>query len=341
MELNINQIKEIATGVVRVESCDGLIRLYRFTKEQEEFYKNRNSEFYEKSFCTAGIRLAFETDSENLFLEFVTSKKTTRTYYSVDVFVDGTPVEFIDNFSDTVLPRNYPPHKLPLGEMSKNIKLGKGVKTVCIYLPWSVELAIKRIELDDNSFLKGIKSQKKLLSYGDSITQGYDAQRPSNRYIGNLADKLNAEEINKAIGGEVFCPRLAELKDDFTPDYITVAYGTNDWATADEETFKTNCKGFFDNLTSNYPNIKTLVITPIARMDMNEETNGWSFKSIDKNIREIVKDYKNIAVISGLSFVPAEEEYFADLFLHPNDEGFKHYTENLINEIDIREFGRK
>ena len=77
-------------------------------------------------------------------------------------------------------------------------------------------------------------------------------------------------------------------------------------------------------------------------MDMNEETNGWSFKSIDKNIREIVKDYKNIAVISGLSFVPAEEaEYFADLFLHPNDEGFKHYTENHINEIDIREYGRK
>ena len=32
--------------------------------------------------------------------------------------------------------------------------------------------------------------------------------------LANLADALDAEEINKAIGGEAFCPWLAALKDD-------------------------------------------------------------------------------------------------------------------------------
>ena len=45
-----------------------------------------------------------------------------------------------------------------------------------------------------------------------------------------LADALGAEEVNKAIGGECFFPELAATKEDFQPEYITVAYGTNDWS---------------------------------------------------------------------------------------------------------------
>jgi len=32
--------------------------------------------------------------------------------------------------------------------------------------------------------------------------------------------------------------------------------------------------------------------------------------------------------------LPKEEKYFADLRLHPNDEGFKYYFENLYSEIE-------
>lgn len=64
-----------------------------------------------------------------------------------------------------------------------------------------------------------------------------------------LADALGAEEVNKAIGGECFFPELAATKEDFQPEYITVAYGTNDWSRKLAEEFQTNCRAFcFKNL---------------------------------------------------------------------------------------------
>ena len=38
-------------------------------------------------------------------------------------------------------------------------------------------------------------------------------------------------------------------------------------------------------------------------------------------------------MISGFDFVPKDEKYYADLRLHPNDEGFEYYAENLYKEI--------
>ena len=42
---------------------------------------------------------------------------------------------------------------------------------------------------------------------------------------------------------------------------------------------------------------------------------------------------ENIAVIRGFDLIPKEEKYFADSYLHPNDEGFAHYAENLYDAI--------
>ncbi len=336
MKLNFNQIKEITLGAVRVEEKDGLIYLYRFTKEQEKLYKARSQDFYMKTFSTAGIKLLFRTNSKGLSLKVVTEQGSSRSYFSVDVFCDGNPIGYLDNFSDVVLPQNYTQLKLPFGEFSKKFQLGAGIKTVCIYMPWSTKTSIKEIVIDDNAYIEAVKPRKKLLAFGDSITQGYDALRPSNRYVAKLADKLGVEEINKGIGGEYIFPELAKLKDSFVPDYITVAYGTNDWNRTDFSTFSKNCKAFYEYISINYPDSTIFAITPIWRKDMYEERPFGDFKKVDEYIRSVVKDLKNVTVISGFDFVPREEKFFADLRLHPNDEGFKYYFENLYDEIQFK-----
>jgi len=144
---------------------------------------------------------------------------------------------------------------------------------------------------------------------------------------------LGAEELNKAIGGEAFFPELAKLKDSFEPDYITVAYGTNDWANVEKELIIENCKGFYENLSVNYPNIKIFAITPIWRKEMYEEKPGGKFEEIEDIIRNCTKELKNVTVVSGFDFVPQDEKYYADLRLHPNDDGFQLYAENLYNKI--------
>jgi len=336
MKLSFEQIKEIATGAVDSHIEDGMLHLRRFTPEQMELYRVSNEMFYKKTFALSGMKLLFKTNSKNLFMKFKTEYVGSRKYFSIDIFVNGKPVDYIDNFSDVEIPQMYTTMELPLGDFSKNIYLGDGEKTVCVYLPLSVKTLFEEISVDDNSFVEAIKPEKKLIVFGDSITQGYDALRPSNRYIAKIADLLCAEEYNKAIAGEMFFPELAKLKDSFKPDYILVSYGSNDWFNRDMETFKVKCKGFFENLAKSYPNTKIFAVTPIWRKNMTKERPFGDFKLVDPLIRNVVKDIENISVISGFDFVPKDEKYFADLKVHPNDNGFKYYAENLYREIKTK-----
>lgn len=333
LDLNISQIRDMTTGAVRIEEIDNDLHFYRFTKQQEELYKNRGDHLYKRTFATSGVKMYFRTNSQTLFLRTEIKAGSSRTYFAFDVFVNGVKIDTLDNFSDINLPQDYTTLELPLGEFSKKINLGTGDKEVCIYFPYSVNAVLKEMVLDDNSYIKPTKPIKKMLCFGDSITHGYDALYPCNKYISKLADMLDAQEYNKAIGGDIYFPALAATKEDFKPDYITVAYGTNDWNSCTKEEFTHNCKEFFCNLNRNYPNSKIFVITPIWRKDMDESRAFGKFKDVADIIQNQVAEFDNVSVIRGFEFVPQNENLFADLRLHPNDKGFEYYFENLWEHI--------
>ena len=332
MKLSFEQLKKIATGVARVERDGDGIRFFRFTEAQESLYKRTNADFYAKSFATAGVRLSFLTDSKTLVLRGEATDGSSRLYYSVDVFVNGSPHGYIDNFSHVDMPADYAHIQLPIGKFGGEMSLGEGEKEVEIYLPWSVSMRLDELSLDDGAYVSPIKRKKTFLVFGDSITQGYDALRPSNRYMSRLCNALGAEEINKAIGGELFFKELARERDDIEPDCIIVAYGSNNWSKGTREGMRDNSRGFFCALRENYPTTKIFALTPIWRKDLGEYRVFGDFCDVDPEIREAVKGL-DVTVIDGFDFVPKEEKYFADLRLHPNDEGFEFYFNNLLSAI--------
>ena len=333
MKLNLSEIKEITLGAVRILENENGIDFYRFTEEQEKFYEKRSEDFYKKTFSTSGIRLRFRTDSRNLFLKAEITSGTSRSYFSVDVVVNGEIVGSLNNFSGVDLPPHYTVTKLPFGEFHKSFDLGAAEKDVEIFLPWSVRLTLKELSLDDGSYIEPIKRSRKILCFGDSITHGYDALYPSNKYISKLSDMLDAEEYNKAIGGEIFAPELASLREDFDPDYITVAYGTNDWNVSTKEEFTYNSGEFFRNLNKSYPNSRILALTPIWREESDKIRRVGEFKCVGEIIQKQAEEFDNIYVISGFELVPADKKLYADLRLHPNDAGFGYYFENLAKSI--------
>lgn len=336
MKLSFEQIKSITTGAVRIEEEKNGIAFYRFTKEQSELYRISSDYFYSRTLATAGVRFMFKTDSRTLKIQVNVKECTSRTYFSFDVFVDGKLHGNICNFSEKDMPRNYTEEKLPLGDFSGEFDLGEGEKTVCVYFPWSVCPAVKCVEIDDNSYIKPAIPEKKLLAFGDSITQGYDALYPSGRYTSIITDKLGAQEINKGIGGEVFFPELSEFPDDFVPDYITVAYGSNDWSKKTEKDFKVRCKKFYASLSELYPNTPIFAMTPVWRKDYRDFREFGLFENVEKGIAEVVKDLKNVTLINGFDLVPHDEKYYADIRLHPNDAGYVHYADNLHKKISRR-----
>ena len=292
-------------------------------------YKEREDRFYHNSFSTSGVVLRFITDSSKLFLDIKTEPGTKRTFFSVDLFVNGQYADCLKNFDPAKLPENYSVEPFELGCYEKSFSLGLGCKEIAIYLPWSIKTVIREIALDDGAVVEPVKPAKTLLAFGDSITQGYDATHPSNKYITQLSNLLGAIEHNKAIGGEVFWPDLASTKEDYVPDYITVAYGTNDWSKRDRQTLERNCFAFFKNLAENYPDSQIYALTPIWRKLMYMEKPAGPFTDVPKIIREATAPYKNITVIEGMEHVPHDSAYFADTTLHPNDQGFIHYFTSL------------
>lgn len=335
MKLNLEQIKKITKGVVCVEEKNNEFVFHRFTREQEYLYSMKNPipDLYEMAISTAGVKLEFKTNSTQLFVTISAEFAITRSFFSLDVLVDGKPIGYLDNFSTIPWTNEGVEGTFPLGIFSKNFELGEGEKRVSIYLPYTIRMKLLEISLDDNSYIEAIQTEKKMISFGDSITHGYDGLRPSKRYAGRLAESLGVEEICKAVGGGTFFPELATLKDDFIPKYIIVAYGTNDWSHSTKECFVKDCNAFYKTISKSYPDTKIFAISPIWRKDCYLIKPTGLFSEAEKIIALATKELDNVTLISGLNLVPKDENYYGDLRLHPNDKGFEYYFENLSVQL--------
>lgn len=330
--LGMEQLQAFCQGAVRVFETDGAVRFSRFTEEQEQICRNLTIR-KEQVDASAGMKLCFETDALALSLKVKVAPATVRQFFSVDLKVDNIWVGSLDNFSQVKLPQNYVDVQLSMGEVSGRVLLEKGRKTVSIYLPWSVAAEIGELSLENASFVKAVRPSKRLLVFGDSISQGYDVLRPSNHYGIRLAESIGAELVNKGMGGACYFPALAASPDEFVPDKIVVAYGTNDWLSYSEAEFRDNCEAFYRNLRMNYPQTHIYAIGPIWRRDCGEEKGFGDFELVGGIVEEIVSWIPGITYICGMDLVPHEECYYADLRLHPNDSGFDHYARKLCGKI--------
>ena len=331
MKLSFDQLKSIIQGAAYLSEEENGLQPHRFNKEEEAYYCATTHA--KKAFSSASVQAVFKTDADKLILKANVSTGSTRSYFSFDVYVNDVFTAEFKNFDHEKMTLPYTGAKCPLGDFSWELSMEKGEKTIRIVFPFSSKVIISEFTLENATFVEPVRRSKTMLMYGDSITHGYDALNPSRAYAPQLAHALDAYVINKAIGGEIFQPELSAIKNDISPDYITVAYGTNDWSKCTEEVFLANCKGFYQNLKNNYPDARIFAITPIWREDMDKETACGLFDDARKAIHSICEEIGGITVIDGFNFVPQETELYADLRLHPTNEGFDFYAKNLICEI--------
>lgn len=324
MKLNLEQLRSITRGAVRIEETDGAFHFYRFTETQTNHYHAAGQmDFYARCHNTAGVRFAFSTTSRKLSFDYSINTRA-RDLAFFDVYQDGAMIAHIGEKPATK------------DRKHAEVSLREGEKQIEVYFPWSASATLFEVELDDGATLTPVHRKRFAIHFGDSITQGYDADYPSLSYAQRIGRMLDMDAVNKAIGGDTFCPDILLTEPEpLNPELITVAYGTNDWShdvTKDE--LRDSCRRFCQALSKFYPQAKIAVISPIWRADFTRvPAFGSPAYTVHDTIAEAVEGIPNLTLIRGWNFVPQQTEFFSDGYLHPNDAGFAVQAENLYREL--------
>lgn len=321
MVLSFEQVKSITSGYLRSEEKDGYFHFYRFTEEQAAYYEEVSpKDFYVKTNATSGVRFDFFTDSDIFEFSYKTVTASSRKWYFFDVYVDGT---LVDHKGE---------QEMWINNGTIREKLPDGEHHVTVWFPCLTAAAVTDVTLSDGASFKPYEHSMKLLCFGDSISQGYDALFPSLAYTNAIAENLDAFVINQAIGGEKFVPGLFTEDMTYSPDVITVAYGTNDWSSFPRELFFERCDAFLEGIGKKFPNSKIFILTPLWRGDKDRITKFGTYTEAVTYIADKAKAC-GLNVIDGYNLTPHFSAFYSDLRLHPNDLGYGEYVKNLLPKI--------
>lgn len=321
MILSAEQLKLIAKGVEYWEDGpEGGLIPRRFCKAQEEVYSSHEAYFL-RTRATSGVRLECRTDASALEMTLRAFAGSAKDWYGIDLKVDGA---LWGHFEGTLQEsdRIHWSQSLPHGE-----------KQVSVYLPCLTGVEILEVCLENATLLEPIAYAEKILVMGDSITQGYSAHFPSMTYVAQMTAHRNADYLNQAIGGETFHPEILTPLD-WKPTMAIIAYGSNDWALKDRQRTNDDCAAFLKRFHDLYPELPTVVLTPVWRADAPTRRNDdFQLEEVDGIIRKIAAQYSNMQVINGWELNPGIKELLDDV-AHPTELGFTIYAKRLAAALE-------
>lgn len=325
MKLTQQQIIDITTGYCSYKEENGALRFCRMSKSTAEGFIWENKDHDCKVRATAGIKIDFRTDSAYIAFSVRDVRKgSSRKFWHFDVYVNG---ELYLHAGE----KDYETKD----SLACKASLDGNLNRIEIFFPYTVNPALESMELSDGAILEPVKAPLKALCYGDSITHGYDARFPSQSYVNVMARKLNCEIVNQAIGGAMFNAKTVDAAGDYKPDFVTIAYGTNDWAKRPGiENLCEAADAFFKAVSAQWKGIPVFVILPIWRGNYAQaDKPTGDFLACRQRIAAEAEKYDLFHVVDDFDLVPHSPDMFSPDVLHPNDAGFAAYGNRLADFI--------
>ena len=315
MKLSFEQIRSLAFGAASAEQTEEGILFTHCTKKQIDAWTALGQVLGERAALATGVCLDFHTSSKSIEFDAPSGQ--------YEIYVNNL---FVEQYSMEALHEK--------GEAVKLAIEGGEENRITVVFPYhNTKGIIKYVELDDGATLAPHKYDMKMLFIGDSITQGWNSARDSLGYAPRVARFFNAETINQGIGGAVYHESTFD-KLDFDPDVVIIAYGTNDCGRYPTvSVMQEHAHKFLGLVKKEYEgkNTKIVLLSPIWRLDVSGER--WQrYLGCCKAVREEAENY-GFYFVDGHELVPKHLSFFADAGLHPNEQGFSLYAENLIAKL--------
>lgn len=319
MKLSNETLSRLIKGACYFEIKNGYLFSYRYSRTQIEHMSKEgyNAYWLNRALISGPQRIELKTDSTQISFDYKASE-THINANTIDLYIDNV-LYSVYHINDTLKGR-------------VEFSLPQGEKTARIYLPCESTLSIKDFTI--NGKYKSVESKgENVLILGDSITQGAGPQIASLAYANALSRELNYNILAQGIGGYRYEPDDVMAVDDFAPDKIIVALGTNSY-NDDSYDYDSSVIEFYKRLSEVFPKVPVLSVTPLWRGNVEDwERFYWC---IDK-IKDECSKYENIKLVDGFTLVPNVEDCFSDK-VHPNSFGSLMYSINLIKAIKKLKF---
>ena len=328
MHVNHEQIIPLVHNVLKTEIDDrNRLRFIRFTAKQIADYESDGKWYPTRCRASANVTLEFLSDAEWFGFEYDVQSGSSQSFYGFDLFVDGVLEDsaLIEGFASSAIVFNLP----------------KGTHRITLFFPWSAEVMLKSMSFSENSFIKPVPAKKlRILTIGDSITQGYIAKHPGFCWVGKMTRELDAEVLNLGVGGCGFLPNTLKEPIDWKTDFIILSYGSNDFSReTDQDSFSRHVSAYMSKLVKEFPDTPILQIPPIVRYDpahlYREKSKGYNLEDACQIIRDIAASYPQVTVMENISY-PHVLDFFAADQMHPNDLGFQLYGEAVIQAVKAK-----
>lgn len=334
------------------EDEEGFLSFLRFTDRQLDVY-GKNPLFRVMSLCSSGVCLSFDTNGDEITVTCKAIELSKKLL--VDIKGEMTLGQILHQLGNTIKKVNQAGSRLDIlqhldlyinNHYQSSVRLGSGELVFCfpnaghdwvnvkIWLPIYKPMSIGYLSVN-GEFRPSSDTRPLMLSFGDSITQGFIAGKPSFCYVAQLAELLEVFALNQGIGGCLYHPDiLTDAENLPAPDLITVAYGINDWHQDPSfDSIREHITGFYARLHELYPQVPTYVLTPIWCDDMLTPQPCGSFADVTGLILEIAGQYSQIRIIDGVGISPHNPSCYSDGWLHPNISGFSYMAPRIYRAM--------
>ncbi len=299
-------IEEFFTGYLEVVKDGEYNFLYRFGMKQRAFYEKEGEFYGMQSRFAAGIVLS-ASECEKISFDIICKSAEK---YSLSVIHDGIEEERVF-------------------EKAKNhLELAFHKEDVSLYFPHGAEIGVRNIEVIGNC----CKASRNILSFGDSITQGYLITEPAAAYTAVLGRQFHANVYNFGVSGYFIRKGiLNELDVMPKPFMVTFAYGTNDWHF--EKDYTADLPEVFAKLHEKFSDVPIFVILPIARMDEKTVVNKLgTLTQVREAIAAEAARYNHFYVLRCGNQIDPSADLCPD-GIHPHSDGMRKLGRCLTKEI--------
>lgn len=292
----------------------------KFRRLPEDIAKTVNTGVYRLHANTAGGRVRFKTDSPYVAINVKMPNIGKMPHFTLtgsagfDLYVCDESERYVKTF--------VPPFDIKDGYESIIYFGCSSIREVTINFPLYSEVSELYIGLRDGAYVgesKGYKTDKPIVYYGSSITQGGCASRPGNSYESIISRRLDVDYINLGFSGNAKAePEIAEYISKLDMSVFVYDYDHNSPTIEHLENTHEKMFRFIREAKSDLPIV--LMSRPKYRLT---DVENQRFDIIKKTYENAVAaGDTNVYLIDGGSLMAlAKDEGTVD-DCHPNDLGF-------------------